>query len=79
MLGTSKTNQVAYMSNGSGGFVKDGYLKPTQVHLLIQHKATADTPKDANGMFNGCPTPKTCWVPKLVAGKEWQPISQYAS
>ena len=38
--------------------------------------ATTSTPKDANGLYNGCPAPVNCWIPQVVDGQEWFPIGQ---
>jgi hypothetical protein len=71
-----KTTQApaAYMSNGEGGFGKNKTYFVNQVHLMSLNAANAQTPKDANGLFNGCPAPINCWIPQLVGGQEWFPI-----
>jgi hypothetical protein len=68
---------AAYMSNGEGQFTKKKPFYATQVHLETLNTASASTPKDANGVtFNGCPAPVNCWVPQLIDGQEWFPITQ---
>jgi hypothetical protein len=67
---------AAYMSNGEGQFTKKKPFYATQVHLQTLNTAGADTPKAANGTWNGCPAPVNCWVPQLVDGEEWFPIVQ---
>jgi hypothetical protein len=67
---------AAYMSNGEGQFTKKKPYYATQVHVETLNTANGDTPKDANGLFNGCPAPVNCWVPQLVDGQEWFPVSQ---
>jgi len=64
----------AYMSNGEGGFAKNKTYFVNQVHLMSLNAANAQTAKDANGLFNGCPAPVNCWIPQLVGGQEWFPI-----
>jgi len=65
---------AAYMSNGEGGFAKNKTYFVNQVHLMSLNAANAQTAKDANGLFNGCPAPVNCWIPQLVGGQEWFPI-----
>ncbi|MEX1008747.1 MAG: hypothetical protein WD271_13000 [Acidimicrobiia bacterium] len=68
---TLKSNPAAYMSNGTGGFSKTKPYFANQVHLEILNLANTQTPKDANGLYAGCPAPVTCWVPQLIDGSEW--------
>jgi hypothetical protein len=68
---TIKNNGAAYMSNGEGGFSKNKTYFSKQVHLEVLNLASTQTPKDANGLYNGCPAPVNCWVPQLVGGTEW--------
>lgn len=65
---------AAYLSDGEGGFSKKKHYFATDVHLVTLNPANAQTPKGANGLFNGCPAPVNCWVPQLVGGQEWFPI-----
>jgi hypothetical protein len=67
---------AAYMSNGEGQFAKGKPFFATQVHIQNLNTAGADTPKDANGLWNGCPAPVNCWVPTEIDGQEWFPIVQ---
>jgi hypothetical protein len=67
---------AAYMSNGEGQFAKKKPFYATQVHIESLNTANAQTAKDANGLFNGCPAPVNCWVPIAVDGQEWFPIVQ---
>jgi hypothetical protein len=66
---------AAYLSNGEGGFGKNKQYFANQVHLVTLTAAGDTTPKDANGMFNGCTIPRPCWVPSEIDGKEWYPIA----
>jgi hypothetical protein len=67
---------VAYFSDGQGGFGKNKAYFAKYVHLQVLTPVSADTPKDPNGVtFNGCPAPANCWVPQLIDGEEWFPIS----
>jgi len=70
-----KSAPAAYLSNGEGGFAKNKHYFAKNVHVVTLNPANAQTPVDANGLFNGCPAPVNCWVPQLVDGKEWFPIS----
>lgn len=63
-----------YLSGGKGSFGKDKHYLADNVHLVVLNPANTQTPRDANGLFNGCPAPVNCWVPQLVDGKEWFPI-----
>jgi hypothetical protein len=65
---------AAYMSEGQGEYGKDKPYFPTKLHVLKLNYANQDTPKDANGLFAGCPTPVNCWVPVVSNGQEWYPI-----
>ena len=64
---------MAYMSNGEGGYAPDKPYMANQVHMVTLQPASASTPKDASGLYNGCPLPINCWVPVLVDGQEWFP------
>jgi len=75
LLKTGKSD-AAYMSNGEGSFAKGKQYYADQVHIETLNTANADTPKDAKGLFNGCPAPVNCWVPVPVGGQEWFPIVQ---
>jgi hypothetical protein len=65
-----------YMSGGEGSYSKTKPYYADNLHLVVLNQANAQTPKDANGTFNGCPAPVNCWVPQLVNGQEWFPINQ---
>jgi len=64
---------MAGMSGGEGGFAKNKPYMAKQVHLVTMNQASATTPKDANGTYNGCPLPINCFVPQLINGREWYP------
>jgi hypothetical protein len=66
-----KNNPAPYMSNGKGGFSKNKPYFANQVHLEVLNQANTQTPKDANGLYNGCPAPVNCWVPQLIGDSEW--------
>jgi hypothetical protein len=67
---------AAYFSDGQGGFGKKKPYFAEYVHLQVLNGANADTARDANGVtFNGCPAPSNCWIPQLVDGEEWFPVS----
>jgi hypothetical protein len=71
-----KSAPGAYMSNGTGGFASGKAYFANQVHLEVLQAADTSTPKDANGLYNGCPAPVNCWVPVVPAGgSEWFPVS----
>jgi hypothetical protein len=78
----SGKGDAAYMSNGEGQFAKNKPYYATQVHIeTLMHietlnPANAQTPKEANGTFAGCPAPVNCWVPTLIDGQEWFPVVQ---
>ena len=65
---TIKNAPAAYESNGEGGFSKIKTYFANQVHLETLNQANTSTPKDANGLYNGCPAPVACWVPQLIDG-----------
>jgi hypothetical protein len=48
------------------------------VHLVTLTGANDSTVEDGNGLFNGCPIPRPCWVPSELEGKEWFPIATAA-
>jgi hypothetical protein len=67
---------AAYISGGEGGFGKNKPYFATRVHLETIQAAALSTAKDpATGLYNGCPAPVTCWIPVLVDGQEWFPVS----
>lgn len=70
----SGKGDAAYMSDGEGAFGKRKPYFATNVHAVTFNPASAQTAKDANGTFNGCPAPVNCWVPQLVDGREWFPV-----
>jgi len=74
LLATTKA-PGAYMSNGEGGFSKKKQYFANEVHLMALNAASASTPKDAAGLFAGCPAPVNCFVPQLIGGKEWFPLT----
>jgi hypothetical protein len=65
----------AYQSNGQGSFSKNKMYFSDTVHLETLSAASPQTPKDANGLYNGCPTSANCWIPQLVDGQEWFPVT----
>jgi hypothetical protein len=65
---------IAYASNGEGGYGKNKPYLPTKVQLSELSVALGDTQKDANGLFNGCAVPQSCWVPLVINGQDWYPI-----
>jgi hypothetical protein len=54
---------VALASDGQGTLASDKSYAADFVHADVLTAATADTPKSANGTYNGCPVPKNCFVP----------------
>jgi len=66
---------MIYASDGEGSYTKKKHYYADNVHLVVLNSANAQTEKAANGTFNGCPAPVNCWVPQLVNGEEWFPIS----
>jgi hypothetical protein len=73
IMKTTKT-PMAYASDGQGGYAKNKAYMPTKAQVAVLHYATADTPKDANGLYNGCPLPTTCFVPKTFGTQQWFPL-----
>lgn len=71
---SSGAGPAAYMSNGEGSFSKKKPFYADQVHLQTLQTANATTPKDANGLYNGCPAPVNCWIPQVLGGQEWYPV-----
>jgi hypothetical protein len=64
------------MSDGTGGFAKDKLYFPKKAQVVELHYADKDTPKDAaSGLYNGCNTPASCWVPKVYGSKQWFPLN----
>jgi hypothetical protein len=70
----TKKAPAAYMSDGEGGFAKNKPYFAKAMHFTKLHRADATTPKDANGLYNGCPIPANCFVPMTVDGEEWFPV-----
>jgi hypothetical protein len=67
---------MIYASDGEGSYSKSKHYYADKVHLVVLNSANAQTAKDANGTFNGCPAPVNCWIPQLVNGEEWFAIPQ---
>ena len=56
-----------YNSNGEGSYTSKKHYFADNVHLVTLNSANAQTAKDANGTFNGCPAPVNCsWCPSIV-------------
>jgi hypothetical protein len=70
------TAPAAYLSNGQGSFGKGKHYFADNIHLVTLVGANTQTAKDANGLFNGCPAPTSCFIPQLIDGKEWFPVTQ---
>ncbi len=62
---------VANGSDGVGTYRPDKNFLADFVHELRLTAASVDTPKNANGTYNGCPAPVNCWVP---TSDQWFPI-----
>ena len=74
LLATTK-GPAAYLSLGKGGFGKKKLFFANPVmHFEVMADGT-NTPKDANGLYNGCAIPAPCWIPQIVHGQEWFPIA----
>ena len=54
---------IANASDGKGTYTPDKTYLADFVHPLKLTAATVDTPKNAQGTYNGCPAPVNCWVP----------------
>jgi len=65
------TAPAAYISGGEGSLGKGKHYFADRVHLVTLNAANTQTPKDAHGLFNGCPAPVPCFIPQLVDGEEW--------
>ncbi len=74
ILAQSKVD-VARMSDGDGGFAPGQPYVAKNINLVDLHPADHNTPKGADGKYNGCPLPLSCWVHRQVAGKDWLPIA----
>jgi hypothetical protein len=70
----STAGPTAYLSEGQGAYGKNKPYYPNKLHVMMLNVAGPDTPKDANGLFAGCPIPANCWVPVEANGQEWYPI-----
>ena len=75
-LGETGSAPAGYLSNGEGTLAKNKRYFADNIHLVTLVGANAQTPKDAKGLFNGCPAPTSCFIPELVDGKEWFPVTQ---
>ena len=73
IIGTTKA-PVAYGSDGQGGFSKKKPYIMKKAQVVELRYATDDTPKDANGLYNGCPLATTCFVPKVFGAQQWYPL-----
>ena len=73
IMNTTKA-PMAYGSEGEGGYGKNKPYLPTKAQVAVLHYAKSDTPKDANGLYNGCPLPTTCFVPKTFGTQQWFPL-----
>jgi hypothetical protein len=63
---------TARLSNGKGGFAKNKpYFTNPVMHFEKLSFADGSTPKDANGLYNGCAIPAPCLVPQVINGQEW--------
>jgi len=54
---------VALASDGKGSQAPGKVYLSDWIHGGLLTPATKDTPRNANGTFNGCPTPVNCFVP----------------
>ena len=54
---------VALASNGKGSQAPGKVYVSDYIHGDKLTAATKDTPKNATGTFNGCPTPTNCFIP----------------
>ena len=73
IMATTKA-PVAYGSDGQGGFSKKKPYVMKKAQVVELRYATDDTPKDANGLYNGCPLATTCFVPKVFGAQQWFPL-----
>jgi hypothetical protein len=62
---------VANASDGQGTYGPGKTFLADWVHPLELTPASLDTPKNAQGTYNGCPAPVNCWVP---TSDQWFPI-----
>ena len=63
---------IALASDGQGSLGEDKTYASDYVHSVVLTAAPAETPKAADGTYNGCPAPVNCWVP---TADEWFPIN----
>jgi len=54
---------IALASDGKGTLAEGKTYAADFVHAVKLTAATVDTPKNAQGTYNGCPAPVNCWVP----------------
>ena len=54
---------AAQMSNKQGAFGPDKNYFATQMWEVEFRVVSPQTPRGADGLFNGCPAPTNCWVP----------------
>jgi len=59
---------IALASDGKGRLAEGKNYAANFVHSVKLTAANKDTPKSANGTYNGCPAPVNCWVPST---DEW--------
>ena len=60
----------AYESDGEGAFGKNKNYYATKMHLeTIQNVPTGTAKDPATGLYNGCPAPRTCFIPVLINGQ----------
>jgi ABC-type branched-subunit amino acid transport system substrate-binding protein len=62
---------VAMASDGKGSYGPAKTYLADFLHPVTLTAASLETPKDANGTYNGCVAPVNCWVPN---SDEWFPI-----
>ena len=70
----STKGPMADGSNGTGGLRQEQAVLPHRDARGGPRGGGPDTPKDANGLFNGCPIPANCFIPQVFNGTEWFPI-----
>ena len=61
---------MAGASNGEGTLAPDKPYMANNIHTVLITAATAETPPDANGLYNGCAAPVNCGV----VTSDWTPI-----
>ena len=64
---------VGLASNGKGSITPDKHSIADSIHSVILTLANLQTVQSTSGTFNGCPVPRSCWIP---ASDTWFPVDR---